>query len=371
MNSLPVTSTTLPSASDTSPRERVSLVVHKEGREVEARLPVLREFLSRSKVHVPLSLDPAWLMVLQKGLGHPFYCLEAITGGQTRGLLPLSYVRSLLFGRFLVSLPYLNYGGVTADSDEAAQVMIERAVALADQLNVRYLELRHEEPYESALLDRRLTSKVQMRLPLPADSETLWRRLDGKVRNQIRKAHKLPLREAWGGAELLSEFYDVFARNMRDLGTPVFDRGLFKAILEQFPNQAELCVVRLENRAVAAALLLHGRGVTEVPSASSLRAFNYTNANMLLYWRLLARAIERGQAWFDFGRCSLDSNTHRFKKQWGAEAFPADWQYHLRRGSIRDVRPENPRYGRAIRLWRKLPLFLTRWLGPHIVRGIP
>ena len=176
---------------------------------------------------------------------------------------------------------------------------------------------------------------------------------------------------AWGGVELLEDFYTVFSRNMRDLGTPVYSKKLFEAILRHFPQQSEFCVARLENRPVASALLIHDHQRTEVPSASSLREYNSTNANMVMYWHLLARAIERGQQVFDFGRSTIDSNTYKFKKQWGAEPHPSVWQYHVRKGSVGDMRPDNSKYGMAIRVWRKLPLPLTQWLGPGIVRGIP
>src|SRR5262249_28791902 len=151
---------------------------------------------------------------------------------------------------------------------------------------------------------------------LPAAAEELWRGLPAKVRNQVRKAQKCGLTVAWGGDELLPEFYAVFSHNMRDVGTPVYGLPLFRAVLRQFPDGAEVCVVRAEGVAVAAGLLLHGRGTAEVPSASSLRSHNLTCANMLLYWHLLERAVGRGQDVFDFGRSSPESNTYRFKKQW-------------------------------------------------------
>jgi hypothetical protein len=111
--------------------------------------------------------------------------------------------------------------------------------------------------------------------------------------------------------------------------------------------------------------------VTEVPSASSLRSYNPTCANMLMYWSLLERAVERGQDVFDFGRSTPDSGPYRFKKQWGASPAPAEWQYALRAGGLQAARPDNPRYRRLIALWRRLPVRLTRLLGPAIVRGIP
>jgi FemAB-related protein (PEP-CTERM system-associated) len=333
-------------------------------------LPHLTAYAAR-RAPAPLSLHPAWLNVLAQGLGHTPYCLEAVEGDTVRGFLPLAYVRSLLFGRFLVSLPYLNYGGVQADNEPVARQLLDRAVELADQLNVRYLEVRHVQSMEHPGLNYLTSCKVHMRRPLPQTPGQLWDKLSPKVRNQVRKGQKNGLTVAWGGRELLPEFYRVFSHNMRDLGTPVYGRGLFRAILEQFPHQAELCVVRLAGRSVAAALLLHGWGVCEVPSASALRRYNPTCANMLMYWHLLERAVQRGHATFDFGRCSPDSSTFRFKKQWGAEPEQAVWQYYLRRGSAGDMRPDNPRYQRFIRIWQRLPVRLTRLLGPRIVRGIP
>lgn len=317
------------------------------------------------------SRDPRWTAVLAAGLKQQPYCVEAFRGDQLVGILPLCYVRSLLFGRFLVSLPYLNSGGVIADDDAIAQMLVDRAVHLADVLQVRHLELRHEKPIEHPALTQTLTTKVHMRLPLPADSRQLWSDFDPKVRNQIRKGEKAQLTVHWGSGELLDEFYAVFARNMRDLGTPVFGRALFDSILAKFAGDAELCVVRSADHPVAAALLVHGPGMTEVPSASSLRSHSATNANMLMYWHLLQRAIARGQDVFDFGRSSVDSNTFRFKKQWGARPEPAAWQYYVRRGSASDMRLESGKYDRLVRIWRRLPVPVTRWIGPSIIRGIP
>ena len=270
-----------------------------------------------------------------------------------------------------MSLPYLNYGGYIADDDGAATALVDRAVQLAEDLQVRYLELRHVWPLPHPKLNQQVSTKVHMRLELPDTPGKLLGALDGKVRNQVRKGQKNKLQTAWGGREILDDFYGVFSRNMRNLGTPVYGKRLFRAILEQFPDRAELCVVREGIKPVAAALVLHGWGVTEIPSASSLREHNSSCANMFMYWQALERAVLRGQNIFDFGRSSLDSNTYRFKKQWGADPYPANWQYCLRVGQANQARPDNPRYGKFIRLWQRLPVWLTRLIGPAIVRGIP
>jgi FemAB-related protein (PEP-CTERM system-associated) len=325
-----------------------------------------------------LSRHPAWLLILQSALGHVPFCVEARVGGRLEAILPFVLIQSRLFGRFLVSLPYLNSGGPLGRlsteglaQERLGRELIDRAVMHADELDVRFLELRNEMAEDHPQLVNSESTKVHMRLGLTASPDELWTNLRPKVRNQIRKGRRNGLVVCWGGAELVSDFYAVFARNMRDLGTPVYSRHLFETIVHRFPLESEVCIVRSGTRPVAAAILLHGDGVTEVPSASSLRAYNSTCANMLMYWHLLSRSIERGQRCFDFGRSSPESGTYRFKQQWGAQPVETVWQYYLRRGSLQDMRPDNRKYRSLIRIWRHLPVAVARWLGPRIVRGIP
>lgn len=345
-------------------------VVHSRAA-LAGRADDLTAFVRHSAADVALSKHPLWLNVLDAGLGHEVYAVEAVAGGCTVGFLPLAFVSSLLFGRFLVSLPYLNTNGVVAPSADVQAELVSRAATLADELGARHLELRHEAPVAHPALNAAITNKVHMRLALPATGDALWAGFDPKVRNQVRKGEKGNFAVEWGAGELLDGFHDVLAENMRDLGSPVYGKGLFRAILSAFPGAAEICLVRDGAKPVACALLLHGWGVTEVPTASALKGYNPSNVNMLMYHHLLRRAVERGQRVFDFGRSTTEGGTFKFKKQWGAVPHPATWQYAVLQGEAGDMRPDNPRYQRAIRLWQRLPVGLTRRLGPLIVRGIP
>ncbi len=337
----------------------------------------IRDFLLRHEGEVPSDMDPRWLCVLRDALKHRTFAITVQKDdGALTGYLPLALVCSRLFGRFLVSLPYLNQAGLIANNDQVRDRLIEAAVELAKKHNVQYLELRHGQPYEHEHFGQCRDDKVRMVLELPDSSEVLWKNLKAKVRNQVRKGDKADLQLQWGSLALLDDFYDVFCVNMRDLGTPVYPKKLFGSILAQFKKTAELAVVSHKGKVIAGALLVHDPfhgtgGCTQVPSASALRAFNHTNANMWMYGQLLNRAIDRKAARFDFGRSSEDSGTYRFKKQWGALPCPTVWQYHVRHGDIHAVRPDSPRYRRRIEMWQKLPVWLTRLVGPSIVRGIP
>jgi FemAB-related protein (PEP-CTERM system-associated) len=321
--------------------------------------------------------DPGWLRVLSESLGHRTMAVVAReASGELVGYLPLALVTSRLFGRYLVSLPYLNRAGVVAVDEGVRGEVLDVAAGLADRFAVRYLELRHQGGgVEHGSITESRGDKVQMMMGLPGDGERLWSGYSAKVRNQVRKGDKAGLTIRFGGAELLDGFYDVFSTNMRDLGTPVYPRRLFGSVLDTFKDGAELAVVSQGGRAVAGALLLHscvGDAVeTRVPSASSLRDAKHTNANMWMYHRLLMRAVSRGAGVFDFGRSTPDSGTYRFKKQWGAVPSGATWQYYLRAGDVSAVRPDNPKYRRRIATWQKLPVWVTRLVGPAIVKGIP
>ena len=313
-----------------------------------------------------------WGAVFGQGLQQKPWYLWATADEHVVGVLPLMFISGPIFGRFLVSQPYLNTGGLLANDARIATRLMNQAVQLADRLNVKQLQLRHEQECSHPALAETSTEKVHMRLELPATSEELWDQLKSKVRSQIRKPlNNDSLTVHFGGAELLDEFYSVFCRNMRDLGTPPFSKGLFAAMLDHFGDAAEICSVHLDGIPVSSGFLLHGPGVTLIPSASSLREYNRSSCNMLMYWHALCRAIDRGQHTFDFGRSSPDAGTWKFKKQWGAKECPAVWQYYLREGEVSDMRPGSGRFDMVIEVWKRLPVWLTRIIGPSIVRGIP
>ena len=330
---------------------------------------------------IGIESDPRWLGVLHGALGHQTLALVSVegndagNGGRVNGYLPVALVKSALFGRFLVSLPYVNRAGLHADDEGVEQALIERGCELAERHNVQYLELRHtaEQAGSWTQISEQRNEKVIMELGLAGDEPGLWKQVGAKVRNLVRKGRKNGLEVQWGGVELLESFYDIFAVNMRDLGTPVYPRKLFESVLRAFGGEAELCAVKHAGRAVAAALVLHDQvaGKTFIPSASCLRDANRLSANMWMYYQLLKRAMERGSEVFDFGRTTVGSGTHKFKKQWGATEVGCVWQYHVLRGKIGGMRPDNPSMQRRIELWKKMPVWATRVIGPSIVKGIP
>jgi len=311
-----------------------------------------------------------WRHIFEDVFGHECVYLIARQGSSVVGVLPLVRFRSRLFGRFVVSLPFLNYGGLLASTIEVSDALLARAGEVTRAFGGAHLELRHRSRQCPDLPSRQ--HKVALTMALPRAADDLWRTVDRKARNQVRKAQKEGLTVASGNPGLVDEFYPVFAENMRDLGTPVYSRRLFLVMLQQFPQQARVFIVRHQGRPVAGAVTFAFRDTLLVPWASSLRAYRHLCPNMLLYWAMLEWATDEGFRVFDFGRSSRGAGTHQFKLQWGATETPLHWEYVLvSREAVPDQGPGNPRFNLAIEAWRRLPVWMANRIGPAIVRNIP
>ena len=311
----------------------------------------------------------AWRSVFEGVFRHPGVYLAARAGGRMAGVLPLVAFSSAVFGRFAVSLPFVNYGGVLADSPPMARALANAAVGLARDRGWRHVELRHLAQAFPEWPSRR--HKVAMWKSLPADPDALWASTDRKVRNLVRKAEKAGCVAQVGGIELVDDFYRVFAHNMRDLGTPVYPRRFFERVASACAGDARVHVVRVDGAPVAGSVTIAFREAIEVPWASSLRAHSDKAPNMLLYWSMLSDAVARGAGRFDFGRSTAGEGTFHFKRQWGAQPQPLVWEYLGETGDLPDRGPANPRFRAAIAIWQRLPVRVATWCGPSIVRHFP
>ncbi len=313
-----------------------------------------------------------WKDIIEKSFGHrTWYLLSHDTTGSINGILPIVHLKSVLFGSFGISLPFFNYGGVCADNDEACRDLLREAQVIASVAGMEHIELRHCDNVLPEMPVK--TSKVAMRLELPVRYEDLESAFGAKLRSQIKRAVKEGMYTSVGGLEELKSFYEVFSRNMRDLGTPVYSRNFFRNILKAFPETTRVCTVYTRDGIPAASGLIIGfRDVLEIPWASSVRQFNRFGPNMLLYSTVLEFACRQGYRIFDFGRSTPGEGTHKFKEQWGAKPRQLYWHYLMENGEpMPEINPHNPKYRLAIRVWRHLPLRLTRLVGPAVVKNLP
>lgn len=292
-------------------------------------------------------------------------------GRRVIGVLPLVEQSSLLFGRFLVSLPFFNYGGILADGPEVVAALAAAAAELARERGASHVELRQTRALNPLGLPAR-TDKACMLLKLPDSEAALNRQLGSKLRSQIRRADRERPEVIWGGAELIPDFYSVFATTMHRLGTPVYSRRFFEVACQALQAWCRVLVLRVAGMTAAAAIIVRHGSRIEVPWAAATPEAKHGALNMRLYWEMLAYSVRCGAREFDFGRSTRDSGTYRFKAQWGAQPLQLHWYYWLARGKdIPQLNPSNPKYALAAALWRRMPLFCANLLGPHIVKNLP
>jgi serine/alanine adding enzyme len=314
-----------------------------------------------------------WKEVIQRVFGHEcLYLAARDESGSVAGVLPLVRVKSLLFGHYLVSMPFLNYGGPLG-SAEAVRALAAHAVALADGSGVRLLELRSriELPLELGVSHRKIT--VLRDLPERGDGEALWKALGTKLRAQVKRPQKEGVTMRFG-PDQVEPFFRIFSHHMRDLGTPTQPRILFQTIADVFAEDAWFGCAYLGDQPVACGAGFVWNGEFEMTWASALASYNRVAPNMLLYWSFMERAVEEGLGIFNFGRCTPDSGTHRFKRQWGSRDERLWWYQHapgVANGAGAATPSPDGAYAWGPRIWQRLPLRVATALGPLVVRGIP
>ncbi|MBD1399619.1 FemAB family XrtA/PEP-CTERM system-associated protein [Pelovirga terrestris] len=317
-----------------------------------------------------------WSRAISSAYGHKLYQLMATdTNGNTTGTLPLVHIKHPIFGNTLFSMPYADLGGVIADDDQIATALIEQATQIASDNKIPVIELRQGSElnhntgsfYQSAAS----AHKVRMVLDLPETADVLMAGFKAKLRSQIRRPQKDGLTTVSGGMELLDDFYRVFAENMRDLGSPVHAKKFIAAVLSEFAHQARIFLVHKNDEVYAVSITLGCGNTLYNPWASSLRRHSASSPNMLLYWAMLEYACDHGFKRFDFGRSTPGEGTFKFKQQWGAVEVPLHWLALTRTLSLEpSSSQQKSKFEMAMQLWQKLPVSLTKVVGPPLRKYI-
>ena len=308
----------------------------------------------------------AWGRTVERSLGHRQHSFLATRDGEVCGILPLFFVNSLLFGRFLVSSPAANSSGVLSADDESRSALLGAAEGLARDLEVDYVELRqHGRGIPGKPADESYITSV---VPLNADPELVRKRIGKKLRRDLNRARRDGLSVVYG-PELLDDFYSLYTGHMRRLGSPPYGRGFFAAIGDEFGDRADVVVVRQGGRSVAANLAVRHQGCIYNLFAGAEPEAMKSGAITLFCWDQMERGCRTGMSAYDLGRSSRNSNSHHYKQFWQGEDVPLPYSYILHRATqLPDKHATSPRYQAAIKLWQKLPAAITDRVGPHIVK---
>ena len=311
----------------------------------------------------------AWRRVVQDAYGLRSTFLAATEGDRLVGCLGLFEVKHPIFGHYLATAAFGNEGGFLFDDETARDALLAEAKAAADRLDVDYLLIRTRGlALDGFNVDRRYMSAA---INLAGGADAVWKNvLRAKTHNQIRRG----MREGFSvetGRDQIVPFYDVLQEHMRDLGSPAHNMRFYESIVKNLGDRAEFLVVKDGRKLVAGALLFWTNGTARNLHTVALQKYNRRCPNYLIYWKMIEESCRRGCSWFDMGRSEMDGPHLAFKMNWGPEQFPLCFNYYLRRGmDIPYVDPRNPRYRIPIMIWRRLPVFATKRLGPPLIAGL-
>ena len=313
-----------------------------------------------------------WSRAVALGCGQTNHYLVAETGTEIVGLLPLTVVHSSLFGRALVSSAFAVGGGALAEDEAVAKALIAEAVAMAERLTCPTVELRGGMMLVGADWHHDDTTYLGFVRYLASDDEAELLAIPRKQRAEVRRALGFELTVETGSADAdRAAHYAVYSESVHNLGTPVFPRALFGAVLNELGDQANILTVRHEGVPIASVLSLYWRGTVMPYWGGGTAAARGWRANDLMYYALMNHARGRGATRFDFGRSKAGTGPAAFKRNWGFEGEPLAYAKYAADGeALRDINPLNPKYRMQVALWQKLPLAVANRIGPMIARGL-
>jgi len=308
-----------------------------------------------------------WKDVIEAAFGHRCYYLFATYGDEITGVLPLVHMKSLLFGNALISTPVLAYGGVATEDEEVYVKLETEACALAEKLKVDYLELRNCESRHPDWPTKQLY--VTFRKTMEPDPEANLLAIPRKQRAMVRKGIKAGLKAEFDTS--VNRFYAAYSQSFHSLGTPVFSRTYFDRIQQVFKDRSDILTVTHDGELVSSVMSFYFRDEVLPYFGGGTPLARHLKGNDFMYWELMRHSCERGVRVFDFGRSKLGTGTYSFKKNWGFEPRPLFYEYYLVKAKqMPDISPMNPKYRIFINLWKRLPLSVTRMIGPLIARNL-
>lgn len=306
-----------------------------------------------------------WQRVIDTAIGHTTHYLYVDSEHGIQGILPLGHVNSLLFGNALISVPFCVYGGIVATSMEAERALQTEAELLAQRLGVDYLELRQRDSTASAAPQKDLY--VTFRKKIASDPEENLKAIPRKQRAMVRKGIKAGLTSVID--ESVDGFYSLYSTSVRNLGTPVLPRRWFEALKGEFGKNCEILTVRAEERPISSVMSFYFRDEVLPYYGGGTADARRFKANDFMYWEVMRRASTKGVTIFDYGRSKRGTGSFSFKKNWGFSPEPLHYEYHLvRANAVPDINPLNPKYRLFINLWKRLPVPVSRVVGPMLSR---
>jgi len=300
-----------------------------------------------------------WRNVIEDTYGLEVQMWGLLDQNRLKGILPTCLMRNLNrpWKWKAVSLPFLDYGGILADDpDSTFELFTDYKKVCASPS-----QFRERSPRANSLLTNSDRGNCSFQLPLDADPKTTFAKLRSSVRRDIQKANQSGM--IFRPTTSLNEFYEVYAKNVHDLGTPVHAFRWFSNISRFFPKDHRIFIVSLDNRILGGMICFGYKGIFSNPWTAILRETRPLKVGSFLYWGAIQFACENKFQIFDFLRSKINSGPYHFKKRWGGKEIPL---YYFSDDPKEKPSDRTDKYGKLIWCWQKMPLSLSNLLGPKI-----
>ncbi len=310
-----------------------------------------------------------WRAIVEDVLGHRYFPLVAVQEGRISGVFPIARVRNAIFGDCLISIPLAVYGGICANDWDSYFRLLQAGSELGKRSGVRYMEMRNRfEPFPASLPRRDLY--LTFTQDLSPGPERLFQGLPRDTRYAIRKSQKAGLE--WAEDLSDADFYEIYARSVHNLGTPVFPRKLFTRLREEFPGLVRIFGVRKSKKPIAGVMCFYFRDIVMPYYGGSLQGYQRDSPNNFMYWNLISQSAKEGWREFDFGRSKRGAGSCKFKSAWSMLETNLPYRYCLLKAKeVPHLSPIDKKFQLPVAVWRRLPFAVTKALGPRVIQWVP
>lgn len=319
-----------------------------------------------------VGLEP-WLEFVHETYEYPVYRIVSQTEDEIDGWLALVRVKHFLFGDYLTTAPYGSYGGFAFSSRTSRDALLAKARTLANELGVEYVNVRFEageEPPPERWVQHPVYATYLV--DLAKDASALMSAYSSDHRNHIRRSQKRGFSIRFGQLELLHDAYEGLARSMHELGSPYHNKRYLQRMAESLGDALEFAVLYSPRGEIGGAgvFVLQGKKATNL-HANILRQVRSDYAGEFLYWSAVERYCQKGLKVFDLGRSLIGSGNETFKLKWRPRKARLAYWYALMPGHrLPELNQKNPKFQLAISVWKRLPAFAVRLLGPALIKGL-
>jgi FemAB-related protein (PEP-CTERM system-associated) len=288
---------------------------------------------------------------------------------EIKTILPITKIKSKIFGNRILSTGFQEYGGVIGDQSYFPKML--KFLKNKYQKNFQFLEIKgsinqNNTPSEKILIKKVNYQRFILQLK---DEKTVWDNIQKSKRKAIKKSKKeCTCRELT--INDLNQFYNLYLQNMRSFGTPPYNKQYFYNFFKMIQSQGHGKIYGSfkDNKLISALLGFNYNNTVHITTAISNPKYKAFRPSDLMHWYFINWSIKNNYTSFDFGRVRTDSGQFEYKRKWGAQLSELPSFYFLLKDEQipKLLDPSNKKYQLIIKIWQHLPLNVTKLVGMRL-----